>query len=575
VRRPIPLAPLALACLLALGACGPATPTPSGSASSSASAASPSASASSAAGSACTPATSPDGHDWNDRTWYEVFVRSFADSDGDGIGDLRGLTSKLDYLNDGDPATTDDLGIGGLWLMPIAEAASYHGYDVTDYEAVERDYGTREDLDALIAAAHERGIKVIVDLVLNHSSVDHPWFTASAASEGDKRDWYLWEDDKPSWLGPDGQVVWHERDDDFYYGVFWEGMPDLNLRNEAVTAELEDVARFWLADVGVDGFRLDAAKHLIEDGPDAQTNTPETRAWLAGFKAAADAARPDAMLIGEVWDPPSIAGAYVPDSLDLTFDFGLAGAYRLAVQNERAAPLRTAIGDSAAWPTNQAGSFLTNHDQTRIMTELRGDPAAAKLAAFLLLTGPGTPFLYYGEEIGMTGTKPDERIRTPMRWTPDPSTAGFTSGTPWEALSEDDAATVNVDAQTADTSSLLTAYRDLIRVRNGQEALRNGSTTMLDADVEPVAAWLRTTADSTVLVIANLSDEPVAGYSLSLADGPLCGPVVGTLLGTVGGDPGALVSPPQLSAEGGVSGWTPIAELAPRSGYLVELSAAP
>ena len=209
------------------------------------------------------------------------------------------------------------------------------------------------------------------------------------------------------------------------------------------------------------------------------------------------------------------------------------------------------------------------------MTELRGDPAAAKLAAFLLLTGPGTPFLYYGEEIGMTGTKPDERIRTPMRWTADPSTAGFTSGTPWQALSEDDAATVNVEAQAADTTSLLTAYRDLVRVRNGQEALRRGSTTMLDADVEPVAAWLRTTADSTILAIANLSDEPVAGYTLALADGPLCGPVVGTLLGTVGGDPGAVVSPPVVTAEGGVSGWTPIAELAPRSGYLIELAAAP
>ena len=143
-------------------------------------------------------------------------MRSFADSDGDGIGDLRGLTSKLDYLNDGDPATTDDLGVGGLWLMPIAEAASYHGYDVTDYEAVERDYGTREDVDAFLAAAHERGMKVIVDLVLNHSSVDHPWFAGSAGGDADKRDWYLWEDEKPSWLGPDGQVAWHERDDDFY-----------------------------------------------------------------------------------------------------------------------------------------------------------------------------------------------------------------------------------------------------------------------------------------------------------------------------------------------------------------------
>ena len=525
---------------------------------------------------ACTPATTPEAHDWNDRTWYEVFVRSFADSDGDGIGDLRGLTSKLDYLNDGDPATTDDLGIGGLWLMPIAEAASYHGYDVTDYEAVEQDYGTREDLDAFLAAAHERGIKVIVDLVLNHSSVDHPWFAASAAGEDDRRDWYLWEEEKPSWLGPDGQVVWHARDDDFYYGVFWEGMPDLNLRNEALTAELEDVARFWLSEVGVDGFRLDAAKHLIEDGPDAQTNTPASKAWLAGFKAASRAARPDAMLIGEVWDPATVAGAYVPDSLDLTFDFGLASAYRLAIQNGRAAPLRTAIGDTtAAWPANQAGSFLTNHDQTRVMTELRGDPASAKLAAFLLLTGPGTPFLYYGEEIGMTGTKPDERIRTPMRWTADPSTAGFTTGTPWQALSEDDAATVNVAAQSADEISLLTAYRDLVRVRNGQEALRRGGTTMLEADAEPVAAWLRTTAGSTVLAIANLSDEPVAGYTLSLAGGPLCGPLGATLLGSVSGDPATVVTPPAVTPEGGIDAWTPIAELAPRSGYLVELAAAP
>jgi alpha-amylase len=575
VSRPFRHVLLALACVVALGACTPAGPTASGSRSAAASA-SAQGSASASAGEGCTPATTPEAHDWNDRTWYEVFVRSFADSDGDGIGDLRGLTSRLDYLNDGDPATTDDLGIGGLWLMPIAEAASYHGYDVTDYEAVEPDYGTRADLDAFLAAAHERGIKVIVDLVLNHSSVDHPWFAASAAGEDDKRDWYLWEDDKPSWLGPDGRVAWHPREDDFYYGVFWEGMPDLNLRNEALTAELEDVARFWLTEVGVDGFRLDAAKHLIEGGADAQTNTPETKAWLAGFKAAAHAARPDSMLIGEVWDPASIAGAYVPDILDLTFDFGLAGAYRLAIQNGRAAPLRTAIGDTmTAWPVNQAGSFLTNHDQTRIMTELRGDPAAAKLAAFLLLAGPGTPFLYYGEEIGMTGTKPDERIRTPMRWTADPSTAGFTTGTPWESLSEDDAATVNVEAQAADTASLLTAYRDLVRVRNGQEALRRGAATFLEADAEPVAAWLRTTADSTVLAIANLSDEPVAGYSLSLADGHLCGPLAASLLGTVGGDLGTAVSAPAVTGDGGLVAWTPIAELAPRSGYLVTLDAPP
>ena len=289
-----------------------------------------------------------------------------------------------------------------------------------------------------------------------------------------------------------------------------------------------------------------------------------------------DGVNPDAMLVGEVWDPASIAGGYVPDSLDLTFDFGLAGAYRTALQNGRAAPIRTALGDTAAaWPANQAASFLTNHDQTRIMTELRGDPASAKLAAFLLLTGPGTPFLYYGEEIGMTGTKPDERIRTPMRWTPDPATAGFTTGTPWEALSDDDPATVNVEAQAADGDSLLATYQDLVRVRGQQQALREGATTVLDSDAEPVIGWLRTTTDATVLALVNVSDQPVDAYALSLAGGPLCGVQAATLLGAVNGDPGTPPAAPEVNADGGVDAWTPVAELPPRSGFLISLAPAP
>ncbi len=574
MRAPTRLTILAVAAVLLAAACGSEAPAPTERIV--ASPTPPAASATTAPGSACTPATTPAAHDWNERTWYELFVRSFADGDGDGIGDFKGLTARLDYLNDGDPATTTDLGVGGLWLMPIAESPSYHGYDVTDYRAVEPDYGTKADFQAFIAAAHQRGIKVIVDLVMNHTSSKHPWFTSSATGKGAKADWYVWSDDNPGWLGPGGQVAWHPLDGRWYYGVFSDAMPDLNLRDDAVTAELEDVARYWLADMGVDGFRLDAAKHLIEDGKDAQTNTPETHAWLAGFKQSVDAVNPGAMLVGEVWDPASVAGGYVPDSLDLTFDFGLATAYRLALQGGRAAPLRTALLDTAAaWPANQGASFLTNHDQTRIMTELRGDPAAARLAAFLLLSGPGTPFLYYGEEIGMTGTKPDERIRTPMRWTPDPATAGFTTGSPWEALSEDDAATVNVEAQAADRGSLLAAYQDLVRVRTQQPALREGATTVLDADAEPVIGWLRTTAGATVLALVNVSDQPVDAYTLSLRDGPLCGAQAATLLGSVNGDPAAAVTAPVVNGEGGVDAWTPIAQLPPRSGFLVSLAPAP
>ena len=570
--------PWLAALVLAAAACASGTPTPvpATPAASVATTAPATPSAPPVPGSACTAAVTPASRDWNGRAWYEVFVRSFADGNGDGIGDLRGLTAKLDYLNDGDPSTTSDLGIGGIWLMPVAESPSYHGYDVTDYRKIEQDYGTNADFKTFLAAAHQRGIKVIVDLVMNHTSIEHPWFQDARTPGSKHDDWYVWSDTNPGWLGPGGQVVWHPDGKRWYYGVFSEDMPDLNLRNPDVTAELEDVARFWLADMGVDGFRLDAAKHLIEDGKAAQTNTPETKAWLAGFKGAVDAVNPDALLIGEVFDPPTIAGRYVPDSLDMTFNFGLATGIRLALQNGRAAPLATALGETIrSWPPNQQGSFLSNHDQARIMSELDGDMASARLAAFLLMTAPGTPFIYYGEEIGMTGTKPDERIRTPMRWTADPATAGFTTGTPWEALSGDDPATVNVAAQLGDPGSLLATYQDLIRLRGATPALQDGGTMPVDGGAEPVIGWLRTTAKQVLLSVVNVSDEPVSAYGLTLDGGPLCGPMTARLLGTVGGDPGATPAAPTVTAEGGLAAWMPLPVLAPRSGYLIALEPAP
>ena len=585
MRRPTSRTPWLATVVLLVAACSPAgpTPAPSGPPASAvppSSAPSVAASPTTAPGSACTPVAQPAAQDWNGRTWYEVFVRSFSDSDGDGIGDLRGLTARLDYLNDGDASTTADLGVEGIWLMPVAESPSYHGYDVTDYRRVEPDYGTTEDMKAFLAAAHERGIAVIVDLVLNHTSSEHPWFKDSAVPGSEHDDWYVWAEERPTWLGPAGQVVWHPEGKRWFYGVFWEGMPDLDLRNAEVTAELEDVARYWLEDMGVDGFRLDAAKHLIEEGKDAQVNTPATKAWLAGFSGAVRGIDPDALLLGEVYDPATIAGPYVPDSLDMTFNFSLATGIRLALQNGRAAPLVTALGETlAAWPANQQGSFLTNHDQTRIMTELYGDSASAKLAAFLLLTAPGTPFVYYGEEIGMTGTKPDERIRTPMRWTADPATAGFTTGTPWQALSEDDAASVNVGAQLADPESLLAAYQGLVRARAANEALQVGATIPVDGGAEPVVGWLRTSGDQVLLSVVNVSDDPVSDYGLALGGGPLCGAVTARLVASVGGggpgaDPVAPIAP-SVSAEGGFEAYAPLPVLPPRSGYLIALEPAP
>jgi alpha-amylase len=527
------------------------------------------------AGSACSPVAIPPAEDWSRRVWYEVFVRSFKDADGDGIGDLAGLTAKLDHLNDGDPSTTSDLGVTGVWLMPIAASPSYHGYDVTDYEQVERDYGTRADLDAFLAAAHARGIKVIVDLVLNHTSADNPWFQASARRDGTHDDWYVWSDTNPGWLGPDGQVVWHERDERWYYAVFSEGMPDLNLRSQAVTEELDAITTFWLRDVGVDGFRLDAAKYLVEDGRGALQDTPETHAWLEAWKQRADAVQPAATVVGEVWDQPAVSGSYVPDAADLTFDFGMAQGIRLALQGGRAAPLETALGDSLSeWPPNRNATFLTNHDQTRIMTELGGDVPKAKLAAFLLLTLPGTPFVYYGEEIGLTGQKPDERIRTPMPWTGEGPAAGFTTGTPWEPL-QDGWETDNVAAETAGSDTLLSTYRDLIRARGASEALQHGATVAVPGGAEGVTGWLRTSGDETLLTVVNLSDESVDGYGLRLDGGPLCGPLAATVLASVGGNAPATPAPPTVTLDGGLDAWKPFPLLPARSGYVLALAPAP
>lgn len=562
-----------LVAALTLSACASsATTTPTG-ATTAEPATLPTAPATAAPGGACTPATTPEARDWNDRVWYEVFVRSFADGNGDGIGDLRGLTSKLDYLNDGNPATNTDLGITGLWLMPVAEAASYHGYDVIDYRKVERDYGTSEDFKALLAAAHARGIEVIVDLVLNHTSSDHPWFKDAQTPGSKHDDWYVWATANPGYPGPGGEVVWHPLGKRWFYGVFWEGMPDLNLRNPEVTAELEDIARFWLQDMGVDGFRLDAAKHLIEDGK-VQTNTPETLAWLKDFRAAIEADKPGSLLVAEVWDPPSIAGRYVPGSLDMTFDFGLATGVRLALQNGRAAPLATGLSDARArWPANQHATFLTNHDQDRIMSQLNGDLPSAKLASFILLTEPGVPFVYYGEEIGMTGTKPDERIRTPMQWSAEAPAGGFSTAAPWEALA-DGWRSVNVAAQSGDAGSLLSSYRDAITLRMSNVALRRGSTRVVDGGAQPVIGWLRSTSDQTILAVVNVSDRPVETYALSLADGPLCGAQKARLLATVGGDPAAVPATPDVSPAGGLDGYRPLPVLAPRSGYVISLEPA-
>ena len=502
---------------------------------------------------------------WANRTWYEVFVRSFSDSDGDGIGDLAGLTAKLDYLK--------DLGIGGLWLMPIAQAASYHGYDVTDYTKVEPDFGDQAALKAFVAAAHERGILVIVDFVINHTSVDHPWFQ-DALKGGPHRDWYIWSDTDPGWPPVAGPNPWHRTEaGDYYYGAFWEGMPDLNLRNPAVSAEIERVAEVWLGEDGVDGFRIDAARHLIEDDGAHQSNTPETLAWLANFTATVHARHPDALVLGEAYDTSKSAGAYVPKSLDSTFDFGLAAAMVAAVANRRTPPITTSLAETIRyWPVNREASFLTNHDQTRVMSQLFGDVPSARLAAFMLLTGPGMPFIYYGEEIGLQGRKPDEQIRTPMPWTADGPAAGFTTGTPWEPLAEG-WPTANVATEAADPTSLLGTYKRSIAFRADHPALVAGGTLLVDGGASTVIGWLRVAKGETLLVVVNVGTTAVSDYALALGGGPLCGITGASAIGGIGGSSSPAVKTPAINATGGFDAYQPIGTLQPRSGYVISLTA--
>ena len=561
---------LLVATVMVLQACEPG-PAPSGSAASSA-VATPAASPGAAASApACGVTPSIPGAPWRDRVFYEIFVRSFADSDGDGIGDLAGATARLDYLNDGDPNTTQDLGVTGIWLMPVAEAVSYHGYDVTDYAAVEPDYGDRAAMQAFVEAAHARGILVIVDFVINHTSRDHPWFR-DALDGGAHRDWYIWSPDDPGWPSVAGPNPWHRTAaGDYYYGAFWEGMPDLNLGNPEVTEELVNVARTWLDEIGVDGFRIDAAKHLIETGRDSQINTRETKAWLARFRDAIDTTHPDALVLGEVYDGRAVTTSYIADgALDMVFDFGIGPALTTGVYGDVSTVQASQREIAERYAAGAAGTFLSNHDQPRVMTALRGDVDAAREAAAVLLTGPGVPFLYYGEELGMTGTKPDEQIRTPFPWTAEAPGHGFTEGVPWEPFTAE-APTANVAVQDADPGSLLAAYRWLVQLRGAHEALAAGSWARVEASSRTVAASVRAAGAERLLLLHNLSREPASAVSLDLDAGPLCGTPGAELLHATNGSPGAPAAP-IISAAGGLSDYVPLPELPARSTVVIDIS---
>ena len=481
-------------------------------------------------------------------TCYEVFVRSFYDSNGDGIGDLRGLTQKLDYIS--------GLGADCVWLMPVAESPSYHGYDVTDYNRIEPDYGTNDDFKAFVATAHQHGIRVLVDLVLNHTSSQHPWFQeALQDTASPHRSWYRWSKTPGN--------NWHKSPvrDEYYFGLFWSGMPDLNYENPAVLEEMKRVARFWLDSMQVDGFRLDAVRHLVEVGNEF-SNTPATHQVLRDFGqyVRSIAPPPRSYTIGEVWDNTDVILTYYPDQLDAYFAFPISEALMEAVRTLKAGGLLPTVEQFArAEPAWRWAPFQRNHDQTRTMTALGNDTAGAKLAATILLTLPGVPFVYYGEEIGMTGDKPDERLRTPMQWSA--SSRGFTSGKPWESL-QSDTLTANVAVEDGRPGSLLNLYRKLTHLRATNGALREGRLEPIESGNESVLAYMRVQDSSAVLVLVNLGGTAASAPAPSSLVGSLPAPAVGVQLQVGWRDLLARGNPRRRS----------LPVLAPRRAYVYELS---
>ncbi len=506
-----------------------------------------------------TPETSEGSPWWNHAVFYEIFVRSFRDSDGDGIGDFNGVTEKLDYLQ--------ELGVKGLWLMPIHPSPSYHGYDVTDYYAVNPDYGTMDDFKRLLEEAHKRDIKVIIDLVLNHTSSQHPWFKNALETGSEYHDWYKWSDTDPRTRGPWGATAWYKASNGlYYYAIFWDQMPDLNYDNEAVQEEAKKVTSFWLSEVGVDGFRLDAVRYLAEDQQLADSDANHT--YLEDWGTYYRSLKPQTFTVGEAWTDNANVKEYIESNsqLDAAFNFDLAAAILKALNESNNSALRFLLQTTVRdFPEQDNANFLTNHDMPRVMNQLGQNLEKAKAAAGILLTAPGIPFLYYGEEIGMMGTKPDELIRTPMQWSGEEG-AGFTDGVPWEAINAD-YNTINVDAQTGDRSSLLEHYRSLVQLRNAHPALQAGETYVAESNSSKLVSYLRTSEEETVLVVINIDDAPVTEYELNLSTGPLSGSYTAASLLE-----DSTINPLRANDKGGFDAYTPLAEIPPYRVIVIQLT---
>ena len=445
--------------------------------------------------------------DDNYRVFYEIFTGSFSDSNGDGVGDLRGLINRLDYLNDGDPASGRSLGIEGIWLTPIFKSPSYHKYDVTDYYTVDEQFGTTEDLRELIEACHARGIKLILDLPLNHTGDQNRWFSKfkfahQTGSTGDEYyDFYNYVTVEAGGKGPNGYRQLADTAD-WYECNFDGSMPELNFDNEAVRTEMVNVAKYYL-DMGVDGFRFDAAKYVYFGD---NRRSGEFWDWyLARLKAI----KPDLYTVAEVWDADAVTDEYY--SAVNCFDFttsqttgliattaqhGKVYAYTSYVETylER---IRAIRADSMIVP------FIANHDTDRAAGYLTVASGNMKVAANLYLLSSGSPFLYYGEELGMRGSRgganTDANRRLAMLWG-DGDTVKDPVGTTYDASKQID---TTVADQIASRGSLYTYYKQLLLIRAAHPAIARGDYTAVDVPGTKLGGFVADWNGARVLVLHN------------------------------------------------------------------------
>lgn len=448
--------------------------------------------------------------DDNYRNYYEIFVYSFYDSDGDGIGDLNGVTQKLDYIQ--------DMGFNGIWLMPVFQSTTYHKYDITDYMQIDSEYGSTEDMQNLIEECHKRGIRIILDFVMNHTSSQHLWFTQACeyleqlprGAEPDEKEcpyvgYYHFANEQK-------QDYYQVKNTDWYYeGVFWSEMPDLNLENEQLRAELEQIASYWIG-MGIDGFRMDAAMHFEENDTTANT---EILNWFYEYCLNQN---PDFYMVSEVWANEATVADYYASGTPSMFNFDLAdkegklikaarGTYKAA--NLVQSMLKYQTDFAAKNPDYIDAPFITNHDMGRVANALRNDPDDLKMAGGLLMTLSGNPFVYYGEEIGMSsaGTK-DENKRLPFIWS-DTDTAGMTKG-PKDADAGITSAFAGVEEQQADLDSILNYYKRALRLRNENPELARGTIEAVETLCDGHQAVItKTWEDSTIAVVYNTSDEAI------------------------------------------------------------------